>query len=79
MPSFLRAKRLLWGVIFGLVTVMGWLSFVSGQRYLRAEAWVDHTLEAHSTLDSEQRRLLESRKAEAARAESQPVWAVGLG
>jgi diguanylate cyclase (GGDEF)-like protein/PAS domain S-box-containing protein len=79
MPSFLRAKRLLWGVIFGLVTVMGWLSFASGQRYLRAEAWVEHALEMHSTLDSEQRRLLESHQAEAARAESQAIWGIGLG
>lgn len=79
MPSFLRAKRLLWGVIFGLVTVTGWVSFASGRHYVRAEAWVEHTLEAHSTLDSEQLRVLELRRAEAARAQERAIWAIGLG
>jgi diguanylate cyclase (GGDEF)-like protein/PAS domain S-box-containing protein len=79
MPSFLRAKRLLWGVIFGLVTVTGWVSVSSGRHYLRAEAWVEQTLEAHSTLDAEQRRLLEFRRAEAARAQERAIWAIGLG
>jgi diguanylate cyclase (GGDEF)-like protein/PAS domain S-box-containing protein len=51
MASLLRTKRLLWGIILGLVTVMGWLSYVSGRRYLRAEHWVEHTLEVQGTLD----------------------------
>jgi diguanylate cyclase (GGDEF)-like protein/PAS domain S-box-containing protein len=50
MVSLLRTKRLLWAVIFGLVTVMAWLSYVSGRRYLRAERWVEHTLEVQSTI-----------------------------
>jgi len=50
MASLLRTKRLLWAVIFGLVTVMAWLSYVSGRRYLRAERWVEHTLEVQSTI-----------------------------
>jgi diguanylate cyclase (GGDEF)-like protein/PAS domain S-box-containing protein len=52
MASLLRAKRTLWGVIFGLVTVMSWLSYVSGARYLRAERWVEHTLKVQSTLSA---------------------------
>lgn len=79
MPSILRAKRLLWGVIFGLVTVTGWVSFASERHSLRAEAWVERTLEAHSTLDSEQLRLLELRRAEAARARDRAIWAIGVG
>ncbi|HEX3852218.1 MAG TPA: diguanylate cyclase [Polyangiaceae bacterium] len=51
MASLLRAKRTLWGFIFGLVTVMGWLSYVSGRRYMRAEAWVEHTLQVQGTLN----------------------------
>ena len=50
MASLLRAKRTLWGIIFGLVTVMGWLSYVSGRRYMRAESWVEHTLQVQGTL-----------------------------
>ncbi|MEP7052845.1 MAG: diguanylate cyclase [Pseudomonadota bacterium] len=50
MASLLRAKRTLWGIIFGLVTVMGWLSYVSGTRYLRAERWVEHTLHVQTAL-----------------------------
>jgi diguanylate cyclase (GGDEF)-like protein/PAS domain S-box-containing protein len=52
MSSILRTKRLLWGIIFGLMTVMGWLSYVSGQRYLHAAAWVEHTLQVQSALDA---------------------------
>ena len=52
MASLLRAKRTLWGFIFGLVTVMGWLSYVSGRRYLHAEAWVEHTLQVQGTLNA---------------------------
>jgi diguanylate cyclase (GGDEF)-like protein/PAS domain S-box-containing protein len=51
MASLLRTKRLLWGVILGLVTVMGWLSYVSGRRYMRAERWIEHTLEVQATID----------------------------
>ncbi len=51
MPFLLRTKRLLWAIIFGLVTVMAWLSYVSGQRYVRAERWVEHTLEVQATID----------------------------
>ncbi|HEY4106470.1 MAG TPA: CHASE3 domain-containing protein, partial [Polyangiaceae bacterium] len=51
MASLLRTKRLLWGVIFGLVTVMAWLSYVSGRRYVRAERWIEHTLQVQATLD----------------------------
>ncbi|MEO7033575.1 MAG: diguanylate cyclase [Polyangiaceae bacterium] len=50
MASLLRAKRTLWGVIFGLVTVMGWLSYVSGRRYMRAESSVEHTLHVQRSL-----------------------------
>ncbi len=50
MASLLRAKRTLWGIIFGLVSVMGWLSYVSARRYARAERWVEHTLEVRATL-----------------------------
>ncbi|HEY1534526.1 MAG TPA: diguanylate cyclase [Polyangiaceae bacterium] len=52
MASLLRAKRTLWAFIFGLVTVMGWLSYVSGWRYLRAEGWVEHTLQVQGTLNA---------------------------
>jgi diguanylate cyclase (GGDEF)-like protein/PAS domain S-box-containing protein len=52
MASLLRAKRTLWGFIFGLVTVMGWLSYASGRRYMRAEAWVEHTLQVQGTLSA---------------------------
>jgi diguanylate cyclase (GGDEF)-like protein/PAS domain S-box-containing protein len=52
MASLLRAKRMLWGVIFGLVTVMGWLSYVSGRRYLRAEGWVEHTFQVQNALEA---------------------------
>src|SRR5450755_4277752 len=52
MASLLRAKRTLWGFIFGLVTVMGWLSYVSGRRYMHAEAWVEHTLQVQGTLNA---------------------------
>ncbi len=51
MASLLRTKRLLWGIIFGLVTVMAWLSYVSGRRYIRAERWIEHTLEVQATID----------------------------
>jgi diguanylate cyclase (GGDEF)-like protein/PAS domain S-box-containing protein len=51
MSSLLRTKRLLWGVIFGLVTVMAWLSYVSGRRYTRAERWIEHTLQVQATID----------------------------
>ena len=51
MASLLRTKRLLWGIIFGLVTVMAWLSYVSSRRYLRAERWVEHTLQVQATID----------------------------
>src|ERR1700753_179059 len=51
MASLLRTKRLLWGIIFGLVTVMAWLSCVSGRRYIRAERWIEHTLEVQATID----------------------------
>jgi len=51
MSSLLRTKRLLWGIIFGLVTVMAWLSYVSGRRYIRAEGWIEHTLEVQATID----------------------------
>lgn len=51
MSSLLRTKRLLWGIIFGLVTVMAWLSYVSGRRYIRAERWIEHTLEVQRTID----------------------------
>ena len=77
-----QAKTLLWGIIFGLVTVMGWLSYSSGQRYLRAERWVEHTLEIRGALERmtvEERGQLEERKAEASRAESQVIWGIGLG
>ncbi len=50
MASLLPAKRTLWGIIFGLVTVMGWLSYVSAQRYARAERRVEHTLDVRATL-----------------------------
>jgi len=50
MAALLRAKRTLWGIIFGVVTVMGWLSYVSGRRYTRAEHWVEHTLQVQHTL-----------------------------
>jgi CHASE3 domain sensor protein len=52
MASLLRAKRTFWAFIFGLMTVMGWLSNVSGRRYLRAEAWVEHTLQVQGTLNA---------------------------
>ncbi len=51
MSSLLRTKRLLWGIILGIVTVMGWLSYASGRRYLRAEHWVEHTLQVRGTID----------------------------
>ena len=51
MSSLLRTKRLLWGIIFGIVTIMGWLSYTSGRRYLRAEHWVEHTLQVQGTID----------------------------
>lgn len=79
MPSFLRAKRLLWGVIFGLVTVMGFLSLASGQHYLRTEAQIERTLEGHSTLDAEQRQQLALQRSQAARARRQVIWAIGIG
>jgi diguanylate cyclase (GGDEF)-like protein/PAS domain S-box-containing protein len=52
MAALLRAKRTLWGIIFGLVSVMGWLSYISGRRYIRAEAWVEHTLQVQGTLSA---------------------------
>jgi diguanylate cyclase (GGDEF)-like protein/PAS domain S-box-containing protein len=79
MPSFLRAKRLLWGVIFGLLTVTGWASFVSGRQYVRAQAEVEQTLEAHSVLDVEQRRELQATRAGAERALGRARWAIVLG
>ena len=51
MAFLLRTKRLLWAIVFGLVTVMAWLSYVSGRRYARAERWVEHTLEVQATID----------------------------
>ena len=50
MASLLRTKRLLWAIIFGLVTVMAWLSYLSGRRYLRAERWIEHTLQVQATI-----------------------------
>ncbi len=64
MASLLRAKRLLWGIIFGLMTVMGALSYVSGRRYLRAEGWVEHTLQVQSTIDWLQSALQEVEDSE---------------
>jgi diguanylate cyclase (GGDEF)-like protein/PAS domain S-box-containing protein len=51
MTSLLRTKRLLWLVIFALVTVMAWLSYLSGRRYVRAVAWVEHTQQVQATID----------------------------
>ena len=79
MPSFLRAKRLLWGVVFGLVSVMAWLSFVSGRHYLQAERWLEQALETHGTFEGEQRVLLEAHRNEAAVARSQVEWSIGVG
>lgn len=64
MVTFLGAKRLLWGIIFGLVTVMGWISYVSGRRYVRAETWVEHTLQVQSALDNAISAVQEAEDAE---------------
>lgn len=79
MPSFLRAKRLLWGIAFGLLMVTGWVSMQSGQKYVRAETRVEHALEARSPLDSEQQRVLQTSRLDAARAQRRALWAMGLG
>ncbi|HWZ93438.1 MAG TPA: diguanylate cyclase, partial [Polyangiaceae bacterium] len=51
MTTLLRTKRLLWLLIFAIVTVMAWLSYLSGRRYVRAVAWVEHTLQVQATID----------------------------
>jgi GGDEF domain-containing protein len=40
MASLLKAKRLIWGLIFLLVTATAALSYVSGTRYMLADAVV---------------------------------------
>lgn len=51
MFSALRTKRLLWGVIFALLSIMSWLSYSNGQRYLRAASSVEHTMRVQGIID----------------------------
>lgn len=51
MISVLRTKRLFWGLIFAIITAMSWLSYSSGQRYLRAASWVEHTMLVQGVLN----------------------------
>lgn len=51
MFSALRTKRLLWGIIFAVMIGMSWLSYSSGQRYLRASSWVEHTMRVQNIID----------------------------
>src|SRR5690349_75122 len=51
MADLLRAKRLVWGVIFLLVTAVASLSYLSGTRYVAAVRAVEQTLAVQSAID----------------------------
>jgi len=44
MASLLQTKRLVWGAVFALVTLVALLSHFSGKRYVAAVEAVEHTL-----------------------------------
>jgi diguanylate cyclase (GGDEF)-like protein/PAS domain S-box-containing protein len=51
MASLLRAKRVGWGLVFGLAQVVAVLSYLSGSRYMAAVREVEHTLYVESAID----------------------------
>ena len=51
MAALLRQKRLVWGLILGLVTVVTCLSYISGRRFLAAVHAVEHTLRFESAIN----------------------------
>jgi diguanylate cyclase (GGDEF)-like protein/PAS domain S-box-containing protein len=51
MASLLKTKRVVWGVIFALVTAVAALSYSSGARYLAAARAVEQALAAQAAID----------------------------
>jgi CHASE3 domain sensor protein len=51
MASLLKTKRVVWGIIFALVTAVAALSYSSGARYLAAARAVEHALAAQAGID----------------------------
>lgn len=51
MSSLLKTKRVVWGVIFALVTAVAALSYSSGARYLAAARAVEQALAAQAAID----------------------------
>jgi diguanylate cyclase (GGDEF)-like protein/PAS domain S-box-containing protein len=52
MASLLKTKRVVWGIIFALVTAVAALSYSSGSRYLAAARAVEQALAAQAAIDS---------------------------
>src|SRR5689334_8457958 len=51
MANLLKAKRVVWGFIFVLVTAVAALSYFSGTRYLAAVQAVEQALAVQSAID----------------------------
>jgi diguanylate cyclase (GGDEF)-like protein/PAS domain S-box-containing protein len=52
MANLLKAKRVVWGLIFLLVTAVAGLSYFSGDRYLAAARAVEEALAVRSAIDA---------------------------
>ena len=52
MADLLRTKRLVWGLILFVVTLVGGLVYVAGTRYLSAMRAVEHTLAVESAIEA---------------------------
>src|SRR5688500_19523971 len=64
MASLLKTKRVVWGVIFALVTAMAALSYSSGARYLAAARAVEQALAAQAAIDGTLALLTEAETAQ---------------
>lgn len=51
MANLLKAKRLIWGIFFVLVTATAMLSYVSGKRYVATVQAVDQAVAVQSAID----------------------------
>lgn len=50
MASLLQTKRLIWGAVFALVTLVALLSHFSGKRYVAAVEAIEHTLSVEAAI-----------------------------
>jgi diguanylate cyclase (GGDEF)-like protein/PAS domain S-box-containing protein len=51
VSALLKAKRLIWGVVFALVTLVALVSYFSAQRYVAAVSAVEHTLAVDAAIN----------------------------